>query len=200
MFFLKSEASGEVREDLPLTLPCRHPYCVTWEEWPNLAGKGAFRGVRAPAKSPGTGKPGTPRKGANNRLSRLISPPPKDQAPGLPSPGLGDGRRLPPAPHPPHPSTLAPSYVLPLCSPQGSGPPEASGDLPGRAPLPEPAQEHSRFRGPGPRSGPARAGTAQPGPPRPPPPPCRSWPRPGRRPASPLPPPPLRGERAAGGA
>lgn len=30
--------SGEMREDLPATLPCKHPYCVTWGKWLNFSG------------------------------------------------------------------------------------------------------------------------------------------------------------------
>lgn len=91
------------------------------------------------------------------------------------SPVLGGEGGGSPA-RPPPPATLAASSPVPLCSSRGRG------RLRPREPRPAalPARGHSRFRGPGPRLGPSRAGTAPPGPPRPPPPPCGSRPRPGR--------------------
>lgn len=56
--------SGEMREGLPATLPCRHPCCVTRGKSLNFSGKKTFRGVRLPGNSPGaqelTGLPRVP--------------------------------------------------------------------------------------------------------------------------------------------
>lgn len=170
--------SGPGGGGVPGALPRRHPSRAPWESGSTFPGETLPRG-QVTWRLPGDGGRGAgglprdPQERGEPSAFRAHRPPP-GPSPG-PSPSRGARAAAPrPVLHPL--ATLAASSPVPLCFSRGRG------RLRPREPRPAalPARGHSRFRGPGPRSGPSRAGTAPPGPPRPPPPPCGSRPRPGR--------------------